>query len=59
MVEKVELDQWDKTYKPGFYAQAQALAALVRQEDPGQAARLEDAHAVLEIAEQLAGEVCG
>lgn len=55
---KVELDQVDYRFKPGFVAQARALAAMVRGEDPGPAARLEDAHAALALAEELAGEVC-
>jgi predicted dehydrogenase len=59
MARRVELDQRDRDFKPGFYAQARALAAIVRGEDPGPAARLEDAYRVLELAEQLVGEVCG
>ena len=52
-VGKVDLDDMDREFKPGFVAQAKALAALVRGEDPAPAARLEDAHAVLRLAEEL------
>ena len=55
-VERVGLDGMDYRFKPGFVAQAQALAAMVRGRDPGPAARLEDAHAVLNLAERLAGQ---
>jgi predicted dehydrogenase len=55
-VHSINLDEWDTRFKPGFYAQAQALAALLRGDDPYPAARLEDAYAVVELAEQLAGQ---
>lgn len=55
-VAKVELDEVDRRFKPGFVAQAHALAALARGESPGPAARLEDAYAILELAEQLVGQ---
>ena len=55
-VERVGLDGMDYRFKPGFVAQARALAAMVRGGDPGPAARLEDAHAVLNLAERLAGQ---
>ena len=52
-VARVELDDVDRRFKPGFVAQGEALASLARGEDTGPAARLEDAHAVLQLAEQL------
>ena len=55
-VGKVDLDETDYRCKPGFVGQARALAALIRGEDPGPAARLEDAHADLELAEGLVGQ---
>ncbi|MCI0440238.1 MAG: Gfo/Idh/MocA family oxidoreductase [Chloroflexi bacterium] len=53
---RVELEEWDRQLKPGFYAQAQALDALARGECPQDAARLEDAYSALALAEDLAGE---
>lgn len=55
-VETVGLEEVDYRYKPGFLNQALALAALVRGDDPGDAARLEDAYAALVLAENLAGQ---
>ena len=52
-VARVDLDEVDRRFKPGFVAQGKALASLVRGEDTGPAARLEDAYAVLQLAEQL------
>ena len=54
---RVALTAEDFKFKPGFLAQARALAALVHGEDPGPAARLEDAHAALHLAEELVGQV--
>ena len=51
----MDLDEVDRRFKPGFVAQAKALSALSRGEDVGQAARLEDAYAVLRLAEELIG----
>jgi predicted dehydrogenase len=51
--ERIELDAIDQTHKPGFVAQARALAALVRGDSVDDAARLPDAFAVLRLAEQL------
>ena len=45
----------DIKFKPGFVAQSRAFAALISGDDTGQAARIEDAHIVLRLAEQLAG----
>lgn len=59
LVSKVNLDEWDYTFKPGFLDQAKAFLALVRGEDSGPAATLDDAYAVLGLAEQLAGQACG
>ncbi|MCR4336259.1 MAG: Gfo/Idh/MocA family oxidoreductase [Candidatus Omnitrophica bacterium] len=56
MVEKIDLEEHDKRFKPGFFLQAQAFAAMVRGENPKDAARLEDAYAALVLAEQLAGK---
>jgi len=52
---RVDLDDVDARLKPGFFAQAEAFARLCRGEDPAPAARLEDAHAALVLAEALAG----
>lgn len=52
---RVDLDEVDARLKPGFFAQAEAFARLCRGEDPAPAARLEDAHAALVLAEALAG----
>ena len=54
--QEIDLDEVDHRFKPGFVMQAQAFTALIRGEEPGPAARLEDAHADLELAEQLAGQ---
>jgi hypothetical protein len=51
----VQLDDVDEQYKPGFVRQAQALATLVRREDPSPAAKLDDAYTALKLAEELAG----
>lgn len=45
----------DVTHKPGFVQQAAAFAALAHGETPKHAATLEDAHEVLQLAEELAG----
>ena len=55
-VSTVGLEDVDFRYKPGCVNQALALAALVRGDDAGEAARLEDAHAALVMAEGLAGQ---
>jgi hypothetical protein len=39
--------------------QAKAFLALVNGEDASPAATLDDAHAVLKLAEELTGEPCG
>jgi predicted dehydrogenase len=52
---RVELDSVDLRLKPGFFAQAEAFARLCRGEDLAPAASLEDARAVLALAEALAG----
>ena len=52
----VNLNETDYHCKPGLVGRALALAALVRGDDPGPAARLEDAHADLELAESLVGQ---
>ena len=59
MIDQVKLDEWDYTFKPGFLGQAKAFLALVNGEDTGPAATLDDAHAVLKLAEELTGEPCG
>lgn len=51
----VALDEVDLRFKPGFVAQARALGALCHGASPAPGARLEDAHAVLVLAEKLAG----
>jgi predicted dehydrogenase len=53
--DRVDLDAVDARLKPGFFAQAEAFARLCQGEDPAPAARLEDAHAALVLAEALAG----
>jgi predicted dehydrogenase len=55
LVNMVALEDVDQSFKPGFFAQAQALMAMVRGEDPGPAARIKDAHAALSLAEELVG----
>lgn len=54
-VQRFALSEVDRRFKPGFVRQAEALRALARGEHPGPAARLEDAFAVLQMAEQLVG----
>lgn len=55
-VRTMGLEGNDVRFKPGFVAQAQALAALARGEDPGHAARLVDTYEALRLAEQFVGE---
>ena len=52
---RIDLDDVDSRFKPGFVGQAEALGRLVRGEDPAPAARLEDAYEALKLAETLAG----
>ena len=59
VAERINLDECDQHFKPGFCAQARSLSALVRSEDPGPAARLEDAFKVLKLAEELIGGTFG
>ena len=49
----IDLEEVDHKFKPGFVEQAKAFAAMIRGEDPGPAARLEDACAALQLAERL------
>jgi predicted dehydrogenase len=57
VIEKIDLTPDDLAFKPGFVAQAYAFAAMIHGGDSGPAAGLEDAFAVLELAEQLTGTV--
>lgn len=52
---RIGLSREGEGIKPGFLAQAKALEALARRGDPFPAARLEDAHAALHLAELLCG----
>jgi predicted dehydrogenase len=52
---RVDLDEVDSRFKPGFVGQAEALGRLVRGEDPAPAARIEDAYEALKLAETLVG----
>lgn len=54
---EIWLDDIDYRLKPGFVAEAMAFKALIQGEDPGIAARLEDAYAASKLAEDLAGRV--
>lgn len=54
----LDLDEVDRRFKPGFVQQAHAFAGLISGEVHPDAARIEDAHAVLELAERLAGRTC-
>ena len=51
------MDDVDYRFKPGYVAEATAFKALIQGEDPGIAARVEDAYAVSKLAEDLAGRV--
>ncbi|MDA1348640.1 MAG: Gfo/Idh/MocA family oxidoreductase [Chloroflexi bacterium] len=53
---RVDLDEVDSRFKPGFVGQAEALGRLVRGEDPAPAAGLEDAYEALKLAETLVGQ---
>ncbi len=57
VVNSVELDHHDRSYKPGFVDQARALANMVNGESSGPAATLENAYSVLKLAEELVGEL--
>lgn len=56
VLKTIHLDDVDLRFKPGFVAQARTFAGFVSSGDPGDGARLEDAYAVLKLAEELAGE---
>ena len=56
---RVELDQPDAAYKPGFYRQALALRRLVCGEKPQGAATLSDAYRALRLAEGLVAALEG
>ena len=53
---RINMHEIDYRFKPGYVRQAMAFANYVREGDPGPMASLEDAHAALVLAEQLAGE---
>ena len=52
----IALDDVDYHFKPGYVTQAETFARFIRGECPGIAARLYDAYAALQLAEQLAGQ---
>jgi predicted dehydrogenase len=53
--EQLMLSPIDSTFKPGFVAQARAFRALIEGEPHTPAAGIDDAYAVLKLAEELAG----
>ena len=53
----IPMDDIDYQFKPGYVAEGHAIKALIRGEDTGVAARIEDAYATTKLAEDLAGRV--
>lgn len=54
---EIWMDDIDYRFKPGYVAEAIAFKSLIQGEDPGIAARVEDAYAASKLAEDLADRV--